>query len=601
MPQTTVLLIGPHNTGKSTVFNRLTNSKSKIMNYPGSTVHFSVGNLTGNNQIQIIDTPGIVSLNPRSEDETVTIQCLMNLDQLVPGASPHPDYVVCVIDPTQLARQLSLYAQLNEIGLKPHLVLTMADIVKENIDLDTLQSRLPASVSLVSGMTGDGMKSLCDKLESAPIHNASVIKNPSLRDQQINESYQWADQVAHQIYTPHQSSTAIDIDRWVLHPFWGTILFLLTMTGLFWALFSLVTPLMDGVEYSFGLLTEMVARWMPVGIIGDFVTQGVINSMAGVIVFVPQIWMLFFIIGILENSGYLARGAALVDRPLAAIGLNGRSFMPLLSGFACAVPSMMAARTISNRRERLLTILIIPLMSCSARLPVYGLLVSLLVLNQSAWVGGALMTGIYLVSILIATIIASLINQLLPKQQASTFYIELPKWRMPSIRQIVKHANTSTTNFITSAGPIILGLGVGLWVLSTFPSTDQSWAKSLGQYLDPIWAPMGVDWRVGFALLLSFAAREVFVSALAVVFAIDAASPYLLTTLAQATLPSGEILFSLPTIIGLVLFFMISMQCVSTIAVAKQEIGGWKYPALITAGYIGLGYVAAVVTVQLLH
>lgn len=575
-----ILIVGAHNAGKTSLFNHLTGSRSKVVNYPGSTVGIDVGRW--GDQV-VIDTPGVVSLNPHSEDERITVQCLSDIAALNCGATTI-DHVICVVDSTQLARQLVVYKQLELSGFNPILVTTMADArAAKETTLDAV---------VLNARTGEGISNLNAKLTTSPSKDATVSR---FNESQLAEQFKWAsDQID---ATPTEAS--FDFDRWLLHPIIGMAIFLVIMTMLFWSVFSLVSPMMDAIESSFGFLSGVVTTLMPASLLRDVLTEGVFNSIAGVVVFVPQIWVLFALIGLLEASGYLARGAVLIDRPLAALGLNGRAFVPLLSGCACAVPAMMAARTISNKRERLLTLLAIPLMSCSARLPVYGLLISLMLVQKSTFIGGLMMTGIYVTSLVIAGLVTKVLDWSLPAASSSSFYIELPQWRRPQFAQILRQATTQTMAFIKGAGPIIFVVGIGLWILSTYPNSDASYAQIIGQWLNPIWDTMGVDWRVGFALILSFAAREVFVSALAVIFAIDAESPYLLQTLSNATLESGEPLFTVPTLIELILFFMISMQCMSTVAVAKKEMGNWGWPIAMTVGYIAMGYLAAVAVTAL--
>ena len=318
-------------------------------------------------------------------------------------------------------------------------------------------------------------------------------------------------------------------------------------------------------------------------------------------VFIPQIVILFFALGLLESSGYLARGAVLVDRPLSMIGLNGKSFVPLLSGFACAIPAMMAARTIPNRKERLLTILVIPLMSCSARLPVFGLLLSLLFVSHPLWAGIGL-TVIYVGSIVIGSVVAAIAGRFFKAETVySGFQIELPQWRWPILKNVILQTYDQSLSFVRRAGPTIVVVGICLWALTYFPTPEASFAGDIGKWLTPSLEPMGVDWRVGVALLLAFAAREVFVSALAVIFAVQNpdSTASMLSVLKHATFEqSSQLIFTPATIVGLVLFFMVSMQCLSTLVVAKKETGNWVMPGIMLGVYMTLAYALAVIAVQ---
>lgn len=583
-----VLLIGSQNAGKTTLFNKLTNSRYKQVNYPGSTVSCAKGNITENKHIHCIDTPGITSLISRSEDEAVTISCLENISLLFPSLKRLPIHLLLVLDATQLSRQLVLCRQLIDLNIPFQVVLTMLDLAKKDgihIKLKRLEKQLNCTVytpETLKQYFNNGLKK-----------QSYSFTQPRFSEASIQRQFKWAKSVHKQVSTHTTKTKQLDPDQLLLHPVFGFVFFSLIMTGLFWAIFSLVSPISDTIDFSLSYLGTRLLAHFPNTLIIRFIAEGLISSIAGVAVFIPQIAMLFFIIGLLEGSGYLARGAALIDRPLSKIGLNGRAFVPLLSGFACAIPAMMATRTISNKKQRLITLFVIPLMSCSARLPVYGLLLGLLSQYYSNFFAGLAMTGIYFTSIIISAIVAKLLNLFIPNENKDGFYIELPRWRRPQIKHIAVQTYHQTKSFIFRAGPIILSIGIFLWGLSSFPSPEQSYAHQLGKILEPVWAPLGIDWRVGFALIVSFAAREVFVSALAVIFAAEASNTQLLSTLSSASFPTGEPIFTIPTIIGLILFFMISMQCVTTLAVAKQEIGNWKTPLIMGASYILLAYFLA--------
>jgi ferrous iron transport protein B len=383
-----------------------------------------------------------------------------------------------------------------------------------------------------------------------------------------------------------QRKATVDLDAWLLHPVAGYFIFLLVMGGLFCFLFYVSAPFMDAIDASFSLLGRVVAPWLP-NSLQNFVVNGLLSGVAGVMVFVPQIAMLFFGLGIMESSGFLARSAVLIDHPFRKVGLNGRSFVPLLSGCACAVPAILATRVIPNQRVRRLTMAIIPLMQCSARLPVYGLLLSTLFTSSLA--KAMALTGIYVISIFISAVVLAVANRWVPSSRNADapFIIELPKWRWPDFQGLVRDTFRKTSKFLVGAGPIILGISLGLWGMAEIQINNQPLIYILGHFISPIVQPMGVDWRVGVAILLSFAAREVFVSALAIVHHMSSQS------LADSV-ASTHGLFTPASAVGLVLFFMVAMQCGATVVVLKNEMKSLRWPILILVAYICLAYALAV-------
>jgi ferrous iron transport protein B len=436
------------------------------------------------------------------------------------------------------------------------------------------------------------------------------------------------DDIKNKGYSPDQIT--LKIDRILLHRFWGFIIFLLVMGATFTSIFWLAQPLMNFVDEFFSGLNILVAENFKAGWLTNLVSDGIISGAGSVLVFVPQILILFLILGLLEDSGYLARGAMLIDKPLSKIGLNGRSFVPMLSGFACAIPAMIAARTIPNRRERLLTIFIIPLMSCSARLPVYALLIAYLIPQEKPWIGGLLLGGIYLFSILTSILVATLINKFKKKifaaEESSSFILELPTYRIPKLSAVISHTYNSSKQYILRAGPTILGFSLVLWFLTYFPNInpevetagmtfeqkqnleraerlESSYASELGKLIQPLTSPIGMDWRIGVSLISAFAAREVFVSSLALTFKVtsegDKAQNTLLNSLKNATIEStGEKLFTVATTLGLIVFFIFALQCLSTVAVSRKETGGWKIPLLQLLIFTSLAYVMTFITVN---
>ncbi len=388
---------------------------------------------------------------------------------------------------------------------------------------------------------------------------------------------------------------------------------------------------MDLVNDGFSLLSDFTVNLLGEGIIGDLVSNGIISGLGSVLVFLPQILILFLILGLLEDSGYLARGAMLIDKPLSKIGLNGKSFVPLLSGFACAIPAIMATRTITNRRERLLTIFIIPLMSCSARLPVYALLIAFLTPQEKPWIGGISLAAIYIFSITGSVVIAAIINKfkgrLIKENDNSSFILELPAYRKPKLSIVINNTLKNAKQYVRKAGPVILYLSLILWVLTYFPNYDPavrdvtdkspeeitqlkdaeristSYAAYMGKFIEPVMKPIGMDWRVGVSLIATFAAREVFVSSLALIFKItdtgDDLQNSILNAMKDAKIgDTDQKLFTTATTTGLIVFFVFALQCLSTVAIAKKETGSWRIPVLQIIIFTSIAYILTFMTVN---
>lgn len=606
-------LAGQANGGKTSLFNWLTGSRAKTVNYPGATVDCSVGALRGASfDAQVLDTPGILSLVPRSQDEAVAVQALRDPSALIEGCAV-PDIVIAVVDMSQPHRPLVLVRQLAQAGFRLVVALTMPDLARKRglfLDPARLSDALNLPVHVVNGRTGEGIPDLlasCGRILSLRQDPRAPSLPETSAPERIQEDYAWAEKVVAHAQHPEQEvrRLPLDPDRILLHPWFGFLAFALVMTGFFWAIFAAAAPLQDGVELLFAQLADLAARTVPTGFLADLLHEGIFPGFQAVLVFVPQIAILFLLLGILEDSGYLARGTVVIDRPLAMLGLNGRSFVPLLSGFACAIPAMMAARTIPGRKERLLTLLVIPLMSCSARLPVYGLLLGLF-FHDRPGMASLGMTAIYLGSVLVGSLACALLSKLLPLPATDAgFQIELPAWRLPMWRTVTVSSLERTWGYVQRAGGTIFAISLLFWLLNRYPSPEHSFALQAGHLLEPLVAPMGGDWRIAVALLAAFAAREVFVSALAVVFAVQGgaeATGTMLESLRHATHAStGLPLFTTATLVGLVLYFMISMQCLSTFAVFRKESGSMKTALAQLVGYVLAGWLVAVAAVQTLH
>lgn len=592
-----MILVGPPNSGKTTVFNWLTQSRFRAVNYPGSTVDYLTGQLAPRfgPTFQIVDTPGVYSVSPSSPDEEVTAR-ILHQDQ----GSPEGHLVVCCLDATQIDRQLPLLLEIRDLNWPVVLVLTMSDLAQDSgivVDRSGLEERLRVPVALVDGKTGHGIEDLARLLQSWRNKTKNVYVPSANESRPRAELARESTDILKSNFRRNEPLTSPRhrTERWdrlVLHPIYGPLIFVLSMVLLFVAIFSLAQPLMDGIDQGFAALGNWIHGHLPPGAGTDFLADGLVASLAAVLVFLPQIFILFVGLGILEDSGYLARAATLIDRPLAKLGLSGRAFVPLLSGYACAVPAILATRTIRSRRERWIAIMILPILSCSARLPVYGLLLALAFWGRPAWMPALALALIYLASMVVGALAAGVLARISHPDKASNFLLELPLYRRPQWRVILRSAWSKTQSYATRAGPIIFGLALALWLGSHYPrgsqdlgqtaQMEQSYLGQAGRLLEPVFQPMGVDWRVGVGLISAFAAREVFVSALALVFDVssdgqeDGVNQGLLNKLQEAQTVEGLPLFSLASIFGLVAFFMIALQCTSTTAVVARELGSAK-------------------------
>lgn len=611
-----IILVGPPNAGKTTLFNWLTHSRFRAVNYPGSTVdclrgqtHARYGRALG-----VVDSPGIYGLQAESQDEEITIR-LLNYDM----SMGRLDAVVVCVDSLQLERHLPLVLKLRHMGWPIVVALTMNDLARKSgvtIDVEALQKHLRLPVREIDGSTGRGVSEIVEcllKLSSRPDHPPVVQELDGVEAAREVREYLPLIRKTKQAHHAPAERTA-KLDRWLLHPFWGALLFLIAMAGLFTAVFWLATPLMDLVDAGFAATANFIHAEFGANLVTDFLADGVVASFGAVLVFVPQILILFFLMGLLEDSGYLARAATLIDRPLSFLGMSGRAFVPLLSGYACAVPAIMAVRAIRSPRERWLAISVIPLLSCSARLPVYALLLGYLLQGRPAWQPGLALSAIYLMSAVVSGLAVSILNKILKGARNSTFLLELPLYRKPQGWVVFRHASTRTYGYIRRAGPVIFVLALVLWFATTFPRPDselssselvrQSYAGQMGQFIEPVFEPMGVDWRVGVGLISAFAAREVFVSALSLVFDVTAQDDVglregLLSRMHDAKFADGRQIFTAASILGLIVFFMIALQCSSTVAIAARETGSWRFALGQLLVLNVVAYFAAVFVVQI--
>ncbi|MGZ3772158.1 MAG: ferrous iron transporter B [Pseudobdellovibrionaceae bacterium] len=617
-----IALVGAPNSGKTTLYNWLTGSKFKTVNYPGATVEFSLGFLAAHlsePHLQVMDTPGTYSLYPKSEDERVTLKSLYENPKI-----EKVDGVIAVIDGTQISRHLQLVLQLKETNFPMVVVITMADLLRREgieIDREYLKEVLGCPVIQFDGLLAGGLKEIVSEIKKLELKEKPIRPIPwnfEVQDAKLKEAERIAKEALnHKTDQANERlnrivSTTEKIDRVLLHPLFGFFFFMMIMGSLFASVFWLAKPFMDIIDNGFTFANEWIASLSPGALWADFLAHGVVASFGAFMVFIPQIFILFVGIGILESTGYLARAATLIDRPFSALGMSGRSFVPLLSGFACAVPAIIATRNIPSKKDRLITAFIIPLMSCSARLPVYALFIAFLFHDGSALAAGFALAGLYLGSIVIGTFAAGLVGRFIPRSEPSFFMMELPIYRRPKVRVLLRQSWNRTFSYIKRAGPVIFLFAVVLWIGSTFPNyqaqnpkekLEQSYIGRLGKVIEPVVAPMGVDWRVGVGLVSAFAAREVFVSSLAVTLNItdtDEATQQqaLLSQMRSAVNSHGKKIFTVSSVIGLMLFFLIALQCMSTVGVQIRESGSLKFAITQLVVLNLFAYVLVVLVVQ---
>lgn len=625
-----VLLIGTPNSGKTTLYNWLTGSKFKTVNYPGATVEYSTGLLQGElalkadmKPVNIIDTPGIYSLEPQSDDEKVTVGILKH--------SQHVKYnaILLVIDATQMNRQLLLAKHLIQMGAPVIVVLTMSDLVakeKQQVNLLEIKKFLNVeNIVLFDGVLGKGLFEIVSLLKTTPQSTSQIAEAKFSESQKVEELKSISqflkekafftekqELVNATIQTQSQLEFTLKVDRWLLHPVFGYVFFFGSMTLFFASIYWWSAPLMDLID---GLMTSSIdfAKTSIPGLWGEFIGDGLFAAINGVVIFVPQIFILFVGIGLFENTGYLSRVAALIDGPLKKVGLGGRSFVPMLSGFACAIPAIMATRNITSRKERLIAQFTIPFMSCSARLPVYGLMIGFLFAEGNPIMAGFVMAALYFGSILVGALASAVLSKIIETKQSSRLMMDLPFYRRPRLKTILRQSLDKSISFVKKAGPVIIVLSVILWFATTFPKAEEgaspdqvppTYAMQVASAIEPVFKPLGLDGRVGFAYLASFAAREVFVSSLAVSLNAQVDDEEntlpLLEKMKEAKFNDGSPIFTVASIVGIFLFFMIAMQCLTTVGVLKKENGSWLWTGIQLVGSNAFAYLLAVVVVQTL-
>ena len=604
----TVVLIGPPNAGKSTLFNRLTGLRQKVANFPGVTVEQRLGVMAGvgRDDLTLIDLPGIYSLDPFSEDARVSIDVLRGK---MPG-TPKPDAVLLVLDSLHLTRQLMLAAPVLAVGLPTLVLLNMSDLMEERggcVDPLKLARELGTPVAQISAVNGTGLDAVPLFLNQHTTRQpAQPLTLPVLGN--AFSAHTWAAQVSR--HTGYRAPLSVEgtrkIDDVLLHRFWGPLLFLMVVVGVFEVVFSIGQPLSDGFGEILARIADLARPLLPAVWLQSLLLDGAWKGISSVLVFLPQILLLFLFIGILEDSGYLARAALIADRVMRSIGLNGKAFIPLLSAYACAVPAIMATRTIENKRDRLATILVTPFMTCSARLPVYMLLIAAFIPNTT-YLDGFLglrtlvMLGLYAAGLLAALTTARLLKSSILKSSDAPFILELPQYRMPTLRSLFLRLVDRARVFLRQAGTIILCVTLVLWVLAhlpivhavggelSAPQLADSAIGRLGHFIEPAIAPLGFNWKIGIGLLSSVLAREVMVSTLGTLYGSEADTHALsLQTALHQDLRLGGAL-------ALMTFFVFAMQCTSTMAVVRRETNSWKWPAVQFIYMLVLAWCAAFV------
>ncbi len=586
-----VAIIGPPNSGKSTLFNRLTGMRQKVANFPGVTVEHRMGRvkLDPSREVFVVDLPGVYSLSPRTEDEKVTHDVLLGEMKGI----ARPEAILLVLDSTNLSRHLVLAAPVLSLGLPTLVILNMADDLARRsggADAQELSEQLGTPVAMVSASKGTGVEKVFQFLDGATAvpHKAPLISLPIIQD--VPKCRAWAASVSSKsgYHAPAPPMWTRRLDAIFLHPFGGPLVFALVVWGVFQSIFAFAgtKPLMKAVQAGIDNSGNWLGGFVHMEWLRSLLVDGVWAGVGSVLVFLPQILVLFLFIGILEDSGYLARAALIMDRTMARFGLQGKSFIPLLSAYACAVPAIMATRTIENKRDRIATILIAPFMTCSARLPVYSLIIAAFIPHDKYFVHFlnaqvVAMVGLYVLGFVMAILTAWLLKSTILKSTRSPFILEMPPYRWPTLRSLGLRLLDRSKVFVRRAGTVILAVAMVIWLLSYTPFKDgkppeiaQSFAGQIGHVIEPVIKPLGFNWKIGIGLLTSMAAREVIVGTLGIIYGVDEKSHAegLQQALKGDLTPAGAA--------ALLVFFAFAMQCMSTVAVVRRETGGWKWPII---------------------
>jgi ferrous iron transport protein B len=639
-----IALIGNPNCGKSTLFNLLTGLRQKISNLPGTTVEKKYGLWqTEVNNYSLADLPGIYSLFSEAEDEKVVVKSLLGMD-----GKPIPQKILFILDASNLRRNLLLFSQVAELKIPMVGLLTMNDTaLKKNLEINTqaLEKILGVPLVQINPRTGNGIENIIPALENARVAAVQIMgntherlaayiqtgKRDGIAAETLSRYAHIEKMIAECVRQKTNGNRAwrTRLDYWLTHKIFGYLIFGIIMLTIFQGVFTLAEYPMSWIEQAFAALSDLTASALPSGKFTSLLTDGLIPGIAGVVVFVPQIAILFLFIGLLEDSGYMVRASFITDRVMRRIGLNGRSVIPLISGFACAIPSIMATRSIKHKGERLATMFVIPLMSCSARLPVYTLLVSLAV-PATQGIGpfnlrSVIMTLAYFAGIIAAMGFSVLFKNRNRNSEPSEFILEMPSYQVPRMQTVLLQMAQKCLSFINSAGKVIVIISLILWGLSSYGPgnaieqaeaeiskdssiTEQqrsialtearleaSYAGHLGKFIEPAIQPLGYDWKTGIAIISSFAAREVFVGTMATLFRGDPENPETIREVMSQTRnkKTGKPLYGLPYALSLMIFYAFALQCMSTIAIMKRETGSWKWPIIQFTAFLALAWVSA--------
>lgn len=696
MSSTTIAIVGNPNSGKTAIFNTLSGLRQKTGNFAGVTVERKSTIVNwGTSKIQLVDLPGTYSLYPLTEDEHVVAKVLLNKED-----PDHPDGILYIADPTQLERHLLLYSQIRDLGIPVILGLSMSDVAQEKgikVDVKQLEKKLGHPVLSFSSRKSEGIDQLKNQIQSFQnvkpastvypltgieksligsvdndqadyaqlviahhatefqflpdnLSNKIAVKKKSIgfdnMASQVEETlyrFGWIEPLLKEVLTnemDYLESKSLKADRWLTHKIIGPLFFIFILFMIFQAIYTLAEAPMDWIEGFFGTTGGWIGDLLPKGMLSDLITQGILPGLAGVFVFIPQIAILFFLLGILEESGYLSRAIFLFDRFFQRLGMNGRSLVALVSASACAIPAIMSTRSIRSKKERLLTILVTPLISCSARTPVYIVLVGFIVTGDKLWgvvsLQGLAFLGFYLLGIVAVILFSLILKLVMDSREPSFLMLELPDYKWPNFQDVLLNTWLKVKSFIVEAGKIIFLISIVLWLLASYgPSNRQysidqtmeaaktsgqfsedeltdlrmaaeletSYAGILGKTIEPVIEPLGYDWKIGIALITSFAAREVFVSTMATIYSMaseeDEAtiSDRMSLEINPAT---GGPRYTPATALSLVVFYVFAMQCMSTLAVVRKETGSWLYPMIQLIGMTALAYVTAFLAYQLL-
>ena len=671
-----LLLLGNPNTGKSSLFNKLTGLNQKVGNFPGVTVEKKEGtiNFKNNYFANVIDLPGTYSVNSFSPEEEVVSNILLEKNKI------SPDAALIVSDIENLKHNLLLFTQVKDLGIPLYLIINMCDVMEKRgiaLDISTLEEELKTKIFLISTRNSIGFDDLLNEIPNIFDSDTSAIVDNNYMDfetiQKINNKNnsslfykRWLSQInkisnlddlkkikhkeaVHRYrFINNKLNKTLNIDRKkaydlrskldniFLHPFWGTIIFMSILALIFQTIFTWSSYPMDFIDEMFSNLSNYTKAVLPEGVFTNLLAEGIITGIGGVIIFVPQIALLFMFISILEETGYMSRVVFLFDKRLKKYGLSGKSIIPLISGVACAIPAVMSTRNINDWKQRLTTILIVPFMTCSARLPVYLILISIVIPDNYFFIfnyQGLTLLGLYLLAVSMALISAFVFSKIIKSNFKNYVVIEMPNYKIPVLKNVLFTVYSKTKSFVFEAGKIILSISILLWILaSNGPGDDFKYAEQIilekydnkkniseldyeiqsyrlensyigtaGKILEPILNPLGYDWKIGIAIITSFAAREVFVGTLATIFSVGSENVETIKEkMSYQRKQNGQLLFNLPTGVSLMVFYAFALQCMSTIAIVKKETNSWKWPAIQFTFMTIIAYISALIVYQTL-